>query len=115
MSSATASTSFTRITVEVDPPAARIVLNNPPLNVIDIAMMEEMRAALEQLDARPEISVIVFAGSERAFSSGVDIAAHTPDQVRDMLTVVPQRDSVSSRQQQADRRQRAPALPRRGR
>lgn len=86
MSSATASTSFTRITVEVDPPAARIVLNNPPLNVIDIAMMDEMRAALEQLDARPEVSVVVFAGSERAFSGGVDIAAHTSDRVRDMLT-----------------------------
>ena len=49
-------------------------------------MMEELRAALEQIEARPEISAIVFAGSERAFSSGVDIAAHTPDKVRDMLT-----------------------------
>jgi cyclohexa-1,5-dienecarbonyl-CoA hydratase len=29
---------------------------------------------------------VVFAGSERAFSSGVDIAAHTPDNVRNMLT-----------------------------
>ena len=65
---------------------ARIVLNNPPLNVIDVAMMEELRAVLEQIEARPEISVIVFAGSERAFSSGVDIAAHTPDKVREMLT-----------------------------
>ena len=79
-------TGFTRIAVEVNPPAARIVLNNPPLNVIDIAMMDQMRAALEQIEARPEISVIIFAGSERALSGGVDIAAHTPDKVRDMLT-----------------------------
>jgi cyclohexa-1,5-dienecarbonyl-CoA hydratase len=86
MSSATASTSFTRITVDVDPPAARVVLSNPPLNVIDITMMDEMRAALEQIEARPEISIIVFAGSERAFSGGVDIAAHTPDKIRGMLT-----------------------------
>ena len=28
----------------------------------------------------------MFAGSERAFSSGVDIAAHTPENVRNMLT-----------------------------
>ena len=49
-------------------------------------MMEELRAALEQIEARPEISVIVFAGSERAFSSGVNIADHTPDKVRGMLT-----------------------------
>src|SRR5271169_4404037 len=77
---------FTRITVSMQPAAARIVLNNPPLNVIDIPMIDELRAALEQIEARPEISTIVFAGSERAFSSGVDIAAHTPDKVRDMLT-----------------------------
>jgi cyclohexa-1,5-dienecarbonyl-CoA hydratase len=79
------STSYTRIAVELRPPEARITLNNPPLNVIDIPMMEQLRAALEQIKARPEISVIVLAGSERAFSSGVDIAAHTPDKVRGML------------------------------
>ena len=78
-------TTFTRIAVELRPPAARVTLNNPPLNVIDIAMMEELRAALEQIEALPEISVIVFAGSERAFSAGVDIAAHTPDKIRGML------------------------------
>jgi cyclohexa-1,5-dienecarbonyl-CoA hydratase len=76
---------FTSIAVSFEPPAARIVLNNPPLNVIDVLMMDELRAALEQIDARAEIMAIVFAGSERAFSSGVDVAAHTPDNVRDML------------------------------
>jgi len=82
----TGTTTFSRITVALEPPAARIVLNNPPLNVIDIRMMDELRAALEQIDARPEISAIVFAGSEQAFSSGVEIAEHTPDKVHDMLT-----------------------------
>ena len=85
MTVAANTTSFTRIALEVRPPAARITLNNPPLNVIDVAMMEELRPTLEQIESRPEITVIVFAGSERAFSSGVDIAAHTPDKVRDML------------------------------
>ncbi len=78
-------TSHTRIAVELRPPVARMTLNNPPLNVIDIPMMEELRAALEQIEARPEISVIVLAGSERAFSSGVNIPDHTPDKVRGML------------------------------
>jgi cyclohexa-1,5-dienecarbonyl-CoA hydratase len=81
----TVNPTFTRIAVELHPPAARITLANPPLNVIDITMMEELRAALEQVDTRPEISVVVFAGSESAFSSGVDVAAHTPDRVRGML------------------------------
>lgn len=81
----TANSNYTRIAVELQLPAARITLNNPPLNVIDIRTMEELRAALEQIEAQAEISVIVFSGSERAFSSGVDIAAHTPDKVRGML------------------------------
>jgi cyclohexa-1,5-dienecarbonyl-CoA hydratase len=81
----TPNTNYTRVTVELHPPAARVTLNNPPLNVIDIPMMEELRAALEQIEARPEISVVVFAGSERAFSSGVDVSAHMPDKVRGML------------------------------
>ena len=82
-----ANPAFTRLAVELRPPAARVTLNNPPLNVIDIAMMEELRAALEQLEIRPEISVIVFAGAENAFSAGVDVAAHTPEQVREMLAL----------------------------
>jgi len=81
----TANTTFSRIAVELRPPAARVTLNNPPLNVIDLRMMEELRAALEQIETRSEISVVVLAGSENAFSSGVDVAAHTPERVRGML------------------------------
>jgi len=87
MNPVAANTTYTRIAVELQPPAARVTLHNPPLNVIDIPMMEELRAALEQIEIQPGISVIVFAGSDRAFSSGVDVAAHTPDKVREMLVL----------------------------
>ncbi len=76
---------FTRITAELSPPVARITLNHPPLNVIDVKMMEELRAALEQIETRSEIVATVFAGSERAFSSGVEITEHTGDKIRDTL------------------------------
>jgi cyclohexa-1,5-dienecarbonyl-CoA hydratase len=76
-----------RLIVEFAPPAARIRLNHPPLNVIDIPMMEELRAVLEEIDTRPEISMVVFSGTERAFSTGVDIAAHAPDKIRQTLTL----------------------------
>jgi cyclohexa-1,5-dienecarbonyl-CoA hydratase len=79
-------TVFNRIVVDVSLPGVRIMLNNPRLNVIDLQMMGELLAALEQIETRPEISAIIFTGSERAFSSGVDIAAHTPEKVRSMLT-----------------------------
>ncbi len=77
---------FSKITVVLQPTAARIGLNHPPLNVIDVPMMDELRAALEQIEARSEIGAIVLSGSDLAFSTGVDIAAHAPDKVREMLT-----------------------------
>jgi len=78
-------TKFSRITLDLEPPVARIVLSNPPLNVIDIPMMEELADALTEIEARIEISVLIIRGSQRAFSGGVDVAAHSPDKVEEML------------------------------
>ena len=75
----------TRIAVTVEAPIARLVLQNPPLNVIDLAMMDELSQALTDLEARTEISVVILSGSEKAFSAGVDVAAHTPDNIDEML------------------------------
>ena len=78
--------STTRLKVEFSPPVVRIALHNPPLNVITVPMMMEMQQALAEIEARPEVSVIVFEGDARAFSAGVDIGAHVPQQVHEMLT-----------------------------
>jgi cyclohexa-1,5-dienecarbonyl-CoA hydratase len=78
-------TKFNRLAVELRPPIARVSLCNPPLNVIDIPMMEDLSAALEEIEAQPGVSTIVFGGSGKAFSVGVDVAAHTPDKVATML------------------------------
>jgi len=75
-----------RILLHVDVPVARITLNHTPLNIIDIPLMEELAEALRDLESRSEISTIVLGGSEHAFSSGVDVAAHAPDKVEEMLT-----------------------------
>ena len=77
---------FTRIAFDFLPPLARITLQNPPINVIDIPMMEELARAISLIDARPDVAVLVLSGSEKAFSAGVDVAAHTPDKVAQMLT-----------------------------
>ena len=76
---------LTRISLEIEGAVARIVLRNPPLNVIDIPMMEELARALAEVEAQPDIAVIVLSGAGKAFSVGVDVAAHTPDRVEDML------------------------------
>jgi cyclohexa-1,5-dienecarbonyl-CoA hydratase len=74
-----------RLKVEIDCPVAKITLRNAPLNVIDIAMMEELGLVLVDIEVRPDISVIVLSGEGKAFSAGVDVAAHTPDKVEGML------------------------------
>jgi len=76
---------LTRLGVEIAPPIARISLHNPPLNVIDIPLMEELSQTLAEIESRPEITVIVLGGEGNTFSAGVDIAAHTPDRVEMML------------------------------
>lgn len=76
---------YQKITLEVVPPVARLTLAHPPLNILDLAMMDELRAALEQIEARPDVVAIVLKGSPKAFCAGVDVAAHTPDKVRPML------------------------------
>jgi len=77
---------LSRIVFELQPPVARITLHNPPINVIDIPMMEELSGAITLAEAQAEVSVLVLSGSERAFSAGVDVAAHTPEKVAEMLT-----------------------------
>src|ERR1700722_9435258 len=85
MQSTLAESKIGRLQVSIDPPIARIVLNHPPLNVIDIPMMEELAEALGGIEARSDISVIALTSAGKAFSAGVDVAAHTPDKVEEML------------------------------
>ncbi len=74
-----------RLAVVIAGHAARITLRNSALNVIDIPMMGKLSEALAQIDARPDISTIVIKGDGKCFSAGVDVAAHTPDKVEQML------------------------------
>ena len=80
-----AASKFERIALEDDPPVARITLKKPPRNIIDVPMMEELSAALSDLEAQSAISTIILQGEGKCFSAGVDVAAHAPDSVDQML------------------------------
>ncbi len=64
---------------------ATLVLNRPPLNVMNIAMMTEINGGLEILRADPAAKVLVIKAEGKAFSAGVDIADHTSDKVEGMM------------------------------
>jgi len=74
-----------RIATEIAPPVARILFRNPPLNVIDISMMQELAQSLVEIETRADVSIIVISGEGKSFSAGVDVAAHTRDKVEEML------------------------------
>jgi cyclohexa-1,5-dienecarbonyl-CoA hydratase len=64
---------------------ARITLNQPPLNIIDIPMLEEIHSALARIHSGNEAKVLVIDHQGKAFSAGVSIRDHTPDKVSDMI------------------------------
>jgi cyclohexa-1,5-dienecarbonyl-CoA hydratase len=86
MASTFTESTLSRLAVDINPPVARITLRHAPLNVIDIPMMEELGQALGEIESRPDVSVVVIGAEGKAFSVGVDVAAHTPDKVEGMLT-----------------------------
>ena len=74
-----------RLTLATEDAVAHLALHNPPLNVIDIPMMEALSAALLEIESESATAVIVISGAGKTFSAGVDVAAHELSQVARML------------------------------
>ena len=66
---------FDGFEVHVDPSTGRadVVLNRPPLNVIEMSQRDELRTVFEALDRLPEIRIIVLRSAGEHFSSGGNI------------------------------------------
>jgi enoyl-CoA hydratase len=92
------------VVLERDARVGVVLMNRPKqLNALSGELMSAVVAALQELDADPEIRAIVLGGGERAFAAGADIAelaAGTPislyenrridawDSIRDLRTPV---------------------------
>ena len=75
-----------KIRVSEDDNAWRITLDDPPLNILDIAMLEELRDAIALV--RPDRHcLIIDAAGEKAFSAGASVQDHLGDRVVTMLRV----------------------------
>ena len=63
---------------------ARVTLDRPPLNIIDIPMTQALAAVLD--DVLPRVDVLIFRGAgAKAFSAGVEVRDHVPERVKEML------------------------------
>jgi len=73
-----------KITVSQDANAYRITLSDPPLNILDITMLEELGDAIGRL-ANDRHALIIDAQGEKAFSAGASVQDHLGDRVATML------------------------------
>ena len=53
--------------LEVADGVARLILARPPLNILNIEMMEELNSALERAQALAEVRALVIAAEGKAF------------------------------------------------
>ena len=63
-----------------------LTLHRPPLNVLDIATLRDIRRALKELPTRPDLKVLVIRSAlPGIFSAGMDVRDHRRERVRQML------------------------------
>ena len=73
------------IKIENNGEVARIILDRPKHNVLNIPMMNELNAQLEKIAADDELKCVVITGEGRSFCAGVEVADHSPDNVDEMV------------------------------
>lgn len=71
--------------IDDDGQVARIILDRPKHNVLDIPMMNELNEALLKIVADKNLKCVVMTGAGRSFCAGVEVADHKPDNVDEMI------------------------------
>ena len=76
---------FAFLHIETVEAITTITLDRPPLNILTIAMLRELDAALEMVSADKYVKAVVLRAEGKAFCAGVDVADHTPERVETMI------------------------------
>jgi cyclohexa-1,5-dienecarbonyl-CoA hydratase len=76
---------MSKIRFSAEERAYRITLADPPLHILDIEMLEELRDALANV--KPDRhTLIIDASGDKAFSAGASVQDHVGDRVKTMLS-----------------------------
>ncbi len=76
---------FKNIVFETKENVAELILNRPPLNILNISMIKEINSVLEKLNSQSELKLLAVKGTGKTFSAGVDVGEHTKDKVDEMI------------------------------
>ena len=77
--------SYQFIEVELKDGLGAITLNRPPVNVLNIAMMEEINEVLKSWLGQKDLKVVHFKAKGKCFSAGVDVGEHMGDMAPKMI------------------------------
>ncbi len=75
-----------RVLTEPSGAAVRLVINRPPLNILDLDTILELNSRLTAAFKEEGIRLVEIRGAgEKAFSAGVEVGDHLPDRAPEML------------------------------
>lgn len=78
---------YEHIDVTLENGLGTITLNRPPVNILNIAMMEEINAVLDSWQGNKDLKVVLFNAVGKCFSAGVDVGEHMGDLAPKMIEV----------------------------
>ena len=73
------------VTLEVDGGIGTIRLDRPPMNALNVAVQEQIRAAAHEATSRPEVRAVVIYGGPKVFAAGADIKEMATMSYTDMV------------------------------
>ena len=77
--------SYEHIQVDLKDGLGTITLNRPPVNILNIAMMEEINSTLKAWRGIKDLKVVLFRAQGKCFSAGVDVGEHMGDLAPKMI------------------------------
>ena len=78
---------YEHIEVTYEDGLGTITFNRPPVNILNIAMMEEINEALDAWKGSRDLKVALFNAKGKCFSAGVDVGEHMGDLAAKMIDV----------------------------
>ena len=76
---------YENIEVSLEKGLGTITLTRPPVNVINIAMMEEINGVLKAWQGEKDLKIVLFNAKGKCFSAGVDVGEHMGDLAPKMI------------------------------
>ena len=76
---------YNHIEVKFENGLGTITLNRPPVNVLNIAMMDEINEVLASWQGEKDLKVVLFDAIGKCFSAGVDVGEHMGDMAPKMI------------------------------